>query len=650
MIVFRSRDFHALSAATTKISVVLVSLLLVLAAVFLSTNVAEAAPRKGYEALQVTLPKQGFTMQPGATQQVMIGFQNIGEKTWTNDGGPYVSIYTYGPKYRTSVFESGNWEDFTQAALLSESSVAPGSIGYIYLTLTAPESEGTYKETFNLAAEDTTWIPGGEFTLTINVEGDTAVATSRERASTTTPVAVAPSAEEEVEDVQEDAIEDGVASPDTDGLSAMILLRSAKTVTAKAGEEISYKIGVKNTGSVAWGTREIRTGDIAIASAGTEHSSWVSSTKLVLNDSGTVKPGGLDFLEFTFAAPSTKGDHTVRYTMAVNDTVIPDFYIDIPVEVTSGAAAVINEPVTVDEDAIQAANTIEEPIVRIGLLTIDEETDWVTEISCNSTWKLEDSEGGLLGVMGQNEMVRAFYKNHRYYYNRGKGIEQTHKYLRFVPDSDDAICTIENFDRRATRNAAYADNMFRDALELQYIPYKDEVWVINELPIEEYLYGLAETSNLSHHEFKKTLITIARTYATYHWERNTKHHGYFHMNAYADDQVYKGYEYELRHFNIKKAADDTTGITVNYEGKTAITPYFSRSDGRTRDWSEVWGGYVPWVRGVPAPCDLKNGRTLWGHGVGLSASEALCMAREGELWEDILKYFYTGVELNKRWD
>ncbi len=632
MTILLTRESHASRGRATRSLLVVFGLVLAIVGIFLFSHSAEAASKKGFEALQVIAPKQGFSMEPGGTQQVMIGFQNIGEKTWANSGSSYVSIYTYNPKYRYSDFEADDWEDWTQAALLHESSVAVGQIGHVYLTLEAPQHEGRYEETFYLAAEDTTWIPGGEFTLVIDV-GETEEASSSSSSSSSSSTT------------------DGEASPETDGLSAMILLRSSKdTIRAKAGEEISYTVGVKNTGTATWSTREVVTGDYAIASADTEHSSWASSTQLVVNDSGSVKPGALDFLKFTFSAPSTRGSHTVQYRLAVNDAVVPDFYIDIPVEVTSGAATIIDEEVTVDESTIQADRVIDEPIVRIGLLTIDEETDWVTEISCNTDWRLEDSEGGLLGVMETNESVRAFYKNQRYYFNRGQGIEETHKYLRFVPGSEDAICEIENFDRRATRNAAYADNTFRDTLELQYIPYKDEVWVINELPVEEYLYGLAETSDYSHEEFKKTLMTVARTYALYHFERNSKHRGYFHMNAYADDQVYKGYEYENRHPSIKDSVEDTRGVTVSYNNATAITPYFSRSDGRTRDWSEVWGGEVAWCKGVPTPHDAAAGRTLWGHGVGMSATEALDMAEEGDSWEDILHYFYTDIDLTRRWE
>jgi stage II sporulation protein D len=48
---------------------------------------------------------------------------------------------------------------------------------------------------------------------------------------------------------------------------------------------------------------------------------------------------------------------------------------------------------------------------------------------------------------------------------------------------------------------------------------------------------------------------------------------------------------------------------------------------------------------VPVPWD--QGKTLWGHGVGMSATGALGMAADGYTYDKILKYFYTGIELRK---
>ncbi|MBI5369865.1 hypothetical protein HZA85_01585 [Candidatus Uhrbacteria bacterium] len=596
---------------------------------FSGSLVAHAASKKGFEALQVSAPKQGFEMAPGATQTVSITVQNMGTKTWVNTGSAYVSIYTYDPKYRVSDFHADNWKDFTQAAVLKEASVAPGKVGHVDLTLKAPQSVGDYKETFQLAAENTVWIPGGKFTLSIKVKGVSA------------PV------------VQKPTTTDGTPSPVTSaGLSATLLLRSAKEVTAEAGEEVRYRVGVKNTGTVIWKTREIRPNDVAAAAVNTYHSSWVSATQVAMSDAGEVKPGALDLIDFSFTAPPTKGKHVVTYRLAVNGSVVPDFEIDIPVEVTTGAQEALESPLTLEEGQIEAGTLIDEPVMRIGVLIVDDETDWQVEIGCDGDWKLIDGAGGLLGELTSSDMVRAFYKNQRYYFNRGKGIEQTYQFLRFVPNNPGGVCIIQNFDRRKTRNAAYADNQFRGTLELRYNNTKDRTWIINELPTESYLAGLGETSEISHPEFKKALITVARTYALYHYERATKHASeFFHMNSTADDQVYKGYGYEIRNPSIGRAATQTRGVVVTYDNRTALTPYFSRSDGRTRDWSEVWGGSVAWLKSVPAPCDARKGRTLWGHGVGMSASEALCMADEGgQKWQDILKYFYQGIDLKKKWN
>jgi len=256
-----------------------------------------------------------------------------------------------------------------------------------------------------------------------------------------------------------------------------------------------------------------------------------------------------------------------------------------------------------------------------------------------------NTDGVLLGSYGKGEKVRVAYEGGRYAY--GDADKTSASPLRFVPKTDHAVMTVANFDARETRNSSRASNTYRNVLEIRYNSVYERTWVINELKMEYYLRGLAETSNISHLEFQKALLTAARTYAYYHWQRATKHkaEGY-HVDAYLD-QVYRGYGQEEITPRITESVEATRGRIVTYEGATAITAYFSRSDGRTRDWSEVWGGNIPWSKGVPVPCD--EGKTLWGHGVGMSASGALCMANQGQTYDQILKHFYTGIDLNKKW-
>src|SRR3989338_6747794 len=86
------------------------------------------------------------------------------------------------------------------------------------------------------------------------------------------------------------------------------------------------------------------------------------------------------------------------------------------------------------------------------------------------------------------------------------------------------------------------------------------------------------------------------------------------------------------------------GQIVTYKNDVVPTAYFARSDGRTRGWHEVGGGAVnPWSVGVSVPQEVGN--RLLGHGVGMSATGAYLLAGEGKLHPEILKYFYTGIEL-----
>ncbi len=432
--------------------------------------------------------------------------------------------------------------------------------------------------------------------------------------------------------------------------SALLLLRSARGITTMGGAAIKFTVGIKNTGSKAWNLRELRIPDFVPLADKTQHDSWATKTVVMAKGDGPVAPGSLDLFSFTFSAPQTQGSYTTRFLLAVDTQVIPGFFIDIPLEVTSDAPHIaVIQPIAgiLGQDPI---SLMAEPIIRVGILIVDDETANQVHVGCRAPWKLRDENNTLLGELSPTEKVLAFFKKGRYWFNRGKGLETTSFPLRFIPDEKNAVCQVENFDRRITRGSDRAYNTFRHILELRHNLAKNRTWLINELPMEFYLKGLGETSNDSATEFQKALIMAARTFALYHWERGTKRGSEgFHITAYADDQVYHGFEQEEQSPNIVQAAEATRGKILTYEERTALTPYFSRSDGRTRDWSEVWGGAVPWLKSVPAPCDLQHGYKLWGHGVGLSASEALCQANQGQRWRDILNYFYRGTSVITRW-
>lgn len=584
-----------------------------------------------YSALQVTNSGGGtITMAPGEVKTITTTFQNTSDFTWKNDGPGYVSIYTYGPKYRTSVFDPGTWLSPSQVKRMAEASVAKGKIGTFTFQLKAPTTTGTYAETFKLASESYSWFDGGEFTLNITVKS-AAATTAKSTTSSSSTTATTPTS--------------ATVSSDHATLSMI----SANKVKAVAGKSVTLSAGFKNTGTTTWKSYGLRAPDMSIASTGSfKHASWKGD--IVTSTIGTVKPGETAYVTFAITAPKTNGAHTAKFQFTANDAAVDDTFVSIPVEVTGGAAEAINAPKddTVN-DGSQSVAYIAEPTIRVGVLIVDEETDsQVVITSDESDFDVQDIEGNLLAEMKKGQSVTAAWNGKTYTFDRGKGVEKVSSGIRFIPKTANAVMTVSNFDRKVTRGSSFTDNTFRNILELRYNTPNDRTWLINELPMEYYLRGLAETSNISPAEFQKTLITAARTYAFYHWSRATKHKSeYFHVDAWLD-QVYKGYGQEARTPNLTAAVDATRGRIVTYQGETAITPYFSRSDGRTRSWSEVWYGTVPWCVGVTVPADA--GKTLWGHGVGMSASGALAMANDGQTYDQILKYFYTGIDVAKKWE
>jgi hypothetical protein len=579
-----------------------------------------------YAALRVTTTGSGnITMTPGEVKNIGVTFQNTGTETWKNDGTGYISLYTYEPKYRASAFDPGSWLSPSQVKRLVETSVKPGATGSLLFNLKAPQTEGTFKETFALASESQAWVNGGTFTLTIKVQKASATAVKTPASSADTAV-TAPSA----------------------GYSASVVTQTATKLKVVAKKQVSFMAVIKNTGSKTWKSVGISSSAMNIASTGTtaddfRHKTWSGSEVALLTQS--VKPGESATVQFFFTAPATNGTRNAKFQITADGQDVPGAFVEIPVEVTGGSGEVLNSPVT-ETPVPVAANLISEPTMRVGVLIVDEETDDEVYVTSNeSDFELRDVDGKLLGSYTKGTKVHAEYANGKYIY--GEQDEKTLKPIRFVPLTANAVMSITNFDRRVTRKAAKAYNTFRNVLELRYNKSKDRTWIINELPLEYYLRGLAETSNVSPMDFQEALLTAARTYAFYHWTHASKHaaEGY-HVDAYLD-QVYWGYGQEEQTPRITEAVEATRGMIVTYNGETAITPYFSRSDGHTRDWSEVWGGNVPWVKGVPVPCD--KGKTLWGHGVGMSASGALCMANQGMNWKDILTYFYTGVAITQTW-
>mgnify|MGYP001559735258 FL=1 len=568
-------------------------------------------------------------MKPGEVKVITVQAQNSGSESWKNDGPKFISIFTYEPKYRKSEFDPGTWLASDQVKRLIEPMVAPGEVGSFQFELRAPTTPGMYREGFRLASEATAWLVGGEFTLNIRVAESFGSAIGTE-ANTVAGRAT------------EATVGNLTRKP-----VVKIISRSAEKIKVVAGKTISFTVLVENAGTNDWKSFGVEAPQFLIASGAKNrysHKSWDGS--LAYLEKKVIKPGEQATAQFFFTAPTNNGLQTAKFYLQANGERAETGEILIPVEVTGGAGEALTAPLEVELPLV--VTLMAEPMIRVGILTVDEETDnEVIVSSAESGFRLVEEGGRELGNFKIGDRVRTAYVEGRYEYS-GPGVAGVAtRPVRYEPTVAGAVMTVMNFDRRVTREAEFEDSRFINNLEIRANSSNDTVWLINELPIEDYLGGLAETSNLSRTEFQKALMTAARTYAYYHYEHLTRHReSGFHVDAYRD-QVYLGYGQAERNPMIVAGVEATRGEIVTYGQETAVTAYFSRSNGRTRDWSEVWNGVVPYSVSVVVPCD--EGKVMWGHGVGMSASGAICLAKEGKSYEEILKYFYTGVEIERKW-
>ena len=297
------------------------------------------------------------------------------------------------------------------------------------------------------------------------------------------------------------------------------------------------------------------------------------------------------------------------------------------------------------------------PNIRVGLFYLGSTffPDKSVQLVNDHAWQVLDSDDTLLASVEAGLEITLFYSETKkeYSFDFEDRTIRTMSYLKFN-NFNNGMFTINNYDYRPSYSKKINYNDYIGNLELRHNDCsiknwgtcEGKVWMIEELSLETYLKGIQETSNSDPIEYLKAMSIAARTYALYQYDRNTKHNWeFYHVDAHYD-QVYKGYVPMYLTPNIGVGVDATTGITATYDNKIIVAPYFSHSDGRTRSFLEVWKNDVPYLISKPAP--YSEGKTLFGHGVGIDAYDAQQHAKnDAWTYDQILNYYYTGINLEK---
>ena len=220
---------------------------------------------------------------------------------------------------------------------------------------------------------------------------------------------------------------------------------------------------------------------------------------------------------------------------------------------------------------------------------------------------------------------------------RGKNTEVKNLSLKTA-----GILKIKNYRNKNFGSGDTKYNTFRR--QLNFWVEGDKMIIVNELPIEEYLYGLGEEPASEPEQKKLAIFILARSYAlVYSTYKNKFESKYYDLeDSPRSSQLYLGETWEKNHIEQKELVKKTRGIVLFKNKKPIIGPYFTQSDGRSRG---KWLTQYPWVRVRDLPLD--QGLELRGHGVGLSGNSARILAQQGKSYLEIFDYFFDNVTTKK---
>jgi len=579
-------------------------------------------PNKDYKALKIIQSYPSVNIKGGEAITFTVGFKNEGRVTWRQKGEEAVVLNTVEDSQKISPFRHKFWPTNKQPCWIEQKTVKPGEIGYFRFALQSPQKAGKYTAKFQLFQKNIP-LEGGELEIPIIVTNANKPTTNNQQPTTN----------------QQESYE------------AIKLIQSAKSLEMKPNETQSFTVGFKNVGTAVWEANSVALNVTNPTNriSPFKHSSWNTSYQPCKIEE-QIQPGEIGYCKFFLIAPQSSGKYFERFNLIKGDHWIEGGHLEITIVVSSTKQPITTnqQPTTIQQEPILIQSPpIKEPSIRVGLYHTKE----TVNLTADKNYEVQSGEGQLLARISAYTLAKVTFdfETKKYTLETPGPTVESFSFLKFIPslDAENIVFEILNYNNLPTWNLGLSDNKFRDSLEVRFAPQTEKFWVINELPMEKYLRGLAETSNNSSHEYQKALIITARTYAMYHWFHPTKHtKNNFLLTASAGDQVYRGYGAEVRLSQIAKAQEETSGMMITYNNEVVITPYFSQSDGRTRAWEEVWAGnskpYLiskidPYCQGLP----------LLGHGVGMSAKGALLMAENGINFQEILKYYYTGIKIKK---
>lgn len=157
--------------------------------------------------------------------------------------------------------------------------------------------------------------------------------------------------------------------------------------------------------------------------------------------------------------------------------------------------------------------------------------------------------------------------------------------------------------------------------------------VYNELPYEQYLYGVvpAEVPSSWHMEALKAQAVAARNYGILNIGKHTVD-GFDVCNG-QHCQAYRGLSHENARTN--QAVDETIGKLVLHNDKLIPTYFHSSSGGRTENSENIWTTALPYIRAVDDKFGLGSPHDNWTKKLSKNDIKAKLLANNIDVGEII---------------
>lgn len=320
-------------------------------------------------------------------------------------------------------------------------------------------------------------------------------------------------------------------------------------------------------------------------------------------------------------------------------SLLAPFPAAAPFALAETTSSTLESAEVVFEEIAAGRELIAEPIIRVGLYKTDKPVEFVSEF-VYEVW----SGDKLRGIIPAGQTTTLSYQGGIYNLKNVELEFGSFDYLRLMPGQSENFFTLANYNRPVKGRGKVNFNVYRGVFEYRYSPKSKLPYIINELPLDSYVAGVAETHDSAPPEYIKALMVAARSYAYANIGKTPPtEKRMFDVYPTTVDQIYLGYNSELFMPRVAQAATTTAGQMVIYQGKPVITPYFSHSDGKTRSWK---GKDRPWLKSVKAIYD--KGKKMYGHGFGMSNYDAQKRAaKDGWTYDQIIQYYYTSTTVEK---